>query len=346
MNPSFGLVCLLLIVAFPKGNAVEKYQLSSGQYIPVVGLGTSTIRLDDVISAIRSALSNGYRHIDTAFAYGNEAEIGKALRTYINDGGSRKDLFITSKLPAHGNRPESVEKYLKRSLKDLELDYVDMYLIHLPFGMQEADNLVAKEVNGKEVYEYVDHVALWKAMEAQVKAGRAKSIGLSNFNQSQILNIYNNAEIKPSNLQVESHAYLQQRDLRKFCKDHNIVMTAYAPLGSQSSRNYLYKGSDKDLPDLLEVALIKELAQKYKKRPAQILLRHSVQNGLVVIPKSSNVERQKENINLFDFELSDEDMKKIDALDQGEKGRVFDFLAFHANLDKNPQYPFSGSLPK
>lgn len=124
-------------------------------------------------------------------------------------------------------------------------------------------------------------------------------------------------------MQVESHAYLQQRELRKFCKDNNIVMTAYAPLGSASTRKKFYKGTEKDLPSLLELPEIKELAEKYKKTPGQILLRNLVQDGLVVIPKSSNAERQKANADIFDFELADEDMKKIETLDKGELGRVY-----------------------
>ncbi|XP_014219296.1 alcohol dehydrogenase [NADP(+)] B-like [Copidosoma floridanum] len=341
MKSALGICCfVLLATGFSRGNAVEKYRLSSGREIPAVGLGTSSIKIEEMEKAILGALENGYRHIDTAFVYDNEAAIGKALKKWFDKGNKRENLFITSKLPTHGNRPQSVEKYLKLSLKDLGLDYVDMYLVHTPFGVEEGPNNAPLDKNGLALFEHVDHKALWKAMEAQVKAGRAKSIGLSNFNQSQVLDVYNSAEIKPSNLQVELHGYLQQKGLQKFCKDHNMVMTAYAPLGSAPARSGIHHGTEKDLPPLVEQQVVKELANKYKKSPAQILLRHSVQSGLVVIPKSSNPERQKANLQIFDFKLTEEEMKKIDALDKGEKGRVFDFLAFYKDLGKNPQYPF------
>lgn len=334
---------LLIAVGFPEGNAkLATLELSSGHNIPIVGLGTSTIKLEDMEKAILSALESGYRHIDTAYAYDNEESIGQILKKWFQQGGKREDLFITSKLPSHGNRPQSVEKYLTKSLNDLGLSYVDMYLIHTPFGVKEGENMFPKTENGNEIFENVDHVALWKEMEKQVKKGRAKSIGLSNFNQSQVLNVYNNAEIKPSNLQVECHAYLQQPELKDFCRDHKIVVTAYAPLGSQVARKSLHSGTDKELLPPIELSSVKALSHKYKKSPGQILLRYNVQRGYVVIPKSSNPKRIKENIDIFDFELTDEDMKTLNKLDKGEKGRVFDFLAFYTDLDKNPQYPFGG----
>ncbi|XP_011496173.1 PREDICTED: alcohol dehydrogenase [NADP(+)]-like isoform X2 [Ceratosolen solmsi marchali] len=332
MNTVFRLFSLVLLASLPKGYAMDNLKLSSGYNIPSVGLGTSSIKPYDLENAIINALENGYKHIDTAFTYHNEEAIGKVLKKWFAKGGARENLFITSKLPSQGNRPESVEKYLKQSLKDLGLDYVDMYLIHTPFGLKEGVNNSPKEVNGIEIFENVNHNALWKEMEKQVKNGYAKSIGLSNFNQSQIDNVYKNAEIKPSNLQVEIHAYLPQKQLRQFCKKHNIVVTAYAPLGSHNSRTYLHKSTGKDLPALIDLPIIKDLAQKYKKSPSQILLRHTVQDDLVVIPKSSNSDRQKLNIDLFDFKLTAEDVKKIDNLDKGEKGRVFDFLKFYKGI--------------
>ncbi|CAH0393578.1 unnamed protein product [Bemisia tabaci] len=339
MKVAPSIVCFLLVASLQHGSAVDKLKLSSGHEIPAVGLGTSSIKLTEMDEAIANALETGYRHFDTAFRYKNEAAIGAALKKWFQKGGKREDLFITSKLPQYGNQPDRVERYLKKSLSDLDLDYVDMYLIHAPFGTKERADFIEAEDDGN-IFESVDHVALWKKMEEQVTAGRAKSIGLSNFNQSQILNIYNNAEIKPSNLQVESHGYFQQNELRDFCKKYNIVMTAYSPLGSPSARNKIHKGTSKDLKSLTDLPEIKDLAQKYNKTAGQILLRHSVQAGLVVIPKSSNKDRQRENIEVFDFSLSEEDFEKIKGLDKGETGRVFDFLITYKGVDKNPQYPF------
>ncbi|CAH0393579.1 unnamed protein product [Bemisia tabaci] len=322
------------------GRTHEKFKLSSGYEIPAIGLGTGTITPNEADEAIANALEIGYRHIDTAFNYRNEAAIGSALKKWFQKGGKRGDLFITTKLPHHANRAESVEKYLTHSLKDLGLEYVDMYLIHMPYGTKEGNNLTEATDNGNVIFESVDHLALWAKMEEQVIAGRAKSIGLSNFNQSQILNIYNNAKIKPSNLEVEAHAYFQQMELREFCREYNIVITAYSPLGSPNDRKRIHKGTEKDVPSLLELREVKEIAEKYNKTAAQILLRRSVQSGLAVIPKSSNKDHQRENFDIFDFNLSEDDVAKMRNLDKGEIGRLFDFLGFFKDLNKNPQYPF------
>ncbi|CAH0393581.1 unnamed protein product [Bemisia tabaci] len=340
METMIGLICLILAANLHSGDAVDKLKLSSGHDIPVIGLGT--FRLNQVEESITNALEIGYRHIDTAFFYKNEAAIGAALKKWFQKGGKRDDIFITSKLPPHANRADSVEKYLKKSLDDLDLEFVDMYLIHAPFGIKEGDNFSpAIGMNGSQIFEIADHVALWQKMEEQVTAGRAKSIGLSNFNQTQILNVYNNAKIKPSNLQVESHAYFKQTELREFCKKHSIVMTAYAPLGSPNTANELHKGTSKELPSLIGLPEIKEIAHKYNKTAAQVLLRHVVQAGIVAIPKSSNKDRQRENFDIFDFTLSEEDIEKINKLEKGEKGRFFDFLGINKELLKHPQYPIS-----
>lgn len=337
MHSTFFFLIIYVTLSSHYGNAVEKFKLSSGYDIPAVGLGT--FRLTEVEESITNALEIGYRHIDTAFYYRNEAAIGSALQKWFQKGGKREDLFITSKLPFHANRPESVEKYLKKSLTDLKLEYVDMYLIHAPWGIKEGDGFDKKEGSGPAVFEVVDHVALWRKMEEQVTAGRVKSIGLSNFNQTQILNVYEKAKIKPSNLQVESHAYFRQTELREFCKKYNIVMTAYAPLGSPSSAQKLQKGTS-----LLESSEIKEIAVKYNKTTAQILLRHVIQTGLVAIPKSSNKIRQKENFDIFSFSLSEVDVEVINKLDKGERGRIYNHLGLDKDLYKHPQYPISNPI--
>lgn len=181
-------------------------------------------------------------------------------------------------------------------------------------------------------------------MEEQVRKGRVKAIGVSNFNAMQLRRLYENADIKPDVLQVELHAYLQQKELRKVCEELNVAVTAYSPLGSpganvhfSSKYNYLLN----DFPDILGHPDVKELADKYKKTPGQILLKHLIQQNVIVIPKSGNCQRIKSNINLFDFELSPEDLVKLDALDQGEKGRIFNFL-FFKGVETHPHYPFKG----
>ncbi|KAF5288490.1 hypothetical protein FQA39_LY15419 [Lamprigera yunnana] len=312
--------------------------------MPIVGLGTWRAQPEEVQNAVLIALEFGYRHIDTAFNYNNEEAIGNALKIWFKLGkGKREDLFITTKLPSVGNRANDVEKFLKMSLQRLDLDYVDLYLIHTPFAFKcdsnftpqiQDDNNFALDVN--------DNVLTWKAMEAQVRKGLCKAIGLSNFNAEQVQNIYNKSEVKPAVLQIEMHAYLQQKELINLCKRLQITVTAYSPLGSPGADTHFsskYNYNVCDFPDILGNPIVKELAQKYKKSPGQVLLRHLIEQHIIVIPKSGNPNRIKENIDLFDFELSPEDVNKLNNLDKGEEGRIFNFLFFRG-VEKHPEYPF------
>lgn len=339
-----GLI-LMMIAPLNIAGASEKIRLSSGYDMPKVALGTATIPGEEMDSSIFNALESGYRHIDTAFDYFNEEGIGRGLKKWFDIGGKREELFITSKLPARANRPESVERYLKKSLTDLNLDYIDMYLIHTPWTIKDTENFEPQASYSKTpTFENPDLLAVWKVMEKQVKDGRVKSIGLSNFNASQILRIYNAAEIKPSNLQVECHAYFQQNELYRLCRDHNIAMTAYSPLGSRVFRKYFHNGTEKDLTALVELTVVNEIAKKHQKSPAQILLRHLVQAGRAVTPKSANILRQRENLDLFSFELDEEDVKKLNGLDEGEYGRIFNFVAIVPGVEKHPEFPFMESF--
>ncbi|CAB0031650.1 unnamed protein product [Trichogramma brassicae] len=316
------IVCLLVAINLQGSFAVEKLKLSSGYEIPVVGLGTSTIKLDNMEEAILSALNNGYRHIDTAFSYKNEAAIGKAVKKWLDMGNKREDLFITSKLPPFANSPAGVEKYLRLTLRDLGLRYIDMYLIHTPKGIKGGDSYTIKAGDKGEIFQNVDLNELWRAMEEQVKKGRTRSIGLSNFNKEEISKIYDSAEIKPSNLQVESNAYLHQFELRKFCKEHDIVMTGYFSLGSSKVRHGIYAGTDKDLPSLLSHPVVKKIADSHGKNSGQVLYKHAVQDGVVVLQTSTKPHRIRSNLDIFDFELTEDEMKQLDALDEGERGRI------------------------
>ncbi|KDR09443.1 hypothetical protein L798_00664, partial [Zootermopsis nevadensis] len=251
-------------------------------------------------AALEAALEAGYRHIDTAYVYENEAAIGRVLAKWLNSGKvKREELFIVTKLPPAGNHPDRVEKYLKRSLDNLGLDYVDLYLVHVPFGfLEKGEDIHPVESDGNILLDKsTNHINIWKAMEAQVDAGLAKSIGLSNFNISQIKRVLQSARIPPSNLQVELHAFFQQKELVDFCKEHNIIVCAYAPLGSRgTAKLYERAGISKDFPDLLNNPKVLEVAEKYGKTPAQILLRHIVQRGIAAIPKSTNPDRIQQNL--------------------------------------------------
>ncbi|XP_071453618.1 1,5-anhydro-D-fructose reductase [Hetaerina americana] len=313
--------------------------LTEGVKIPALGFGTWQSSDEELEKAIDCALKAGYRHIDTAYAYENEKALGRVLKKWIDSGKiKREDLFIVTKLPEIGNRPSGVVKYLQRSLDYLQLSYVDLYLVHTPFGYYErGEDLHPMTEEGViDIDVSTDHNAIWKAMEDQVLAGKARSIGISNFNEKQIERIWNSAErIKPSMLQVELHLYFQQKDLVNFCHAKNIKVCAYSPLGSRGSSQLL----GKELPDVLNNEVVKEIAEKHGKTPAQILLRHIIQRGVAAIPKSTNPQRILQNIQVFDFELSSEDMNKLNDQDQGKAGRILDF-SFFKGVPDHPEYPF------
>ncbi|XP_052868295.1 1,5-anhydro-D-fructose reductase [Anopheles cruzii] len=307
----------------------------NGYKMPALGFGTWRAPDDEVEKAIDEALTAGYRHIDCAPVYLNEPTIGRVLRKWLDSGRvTREELFIVTKLPPHGTRPSTVEKFLKRSLTDLQLDYVDLYLVHVPFTVPEVDGPFLTDDNGEIVLETTtDHVALWKSMEAVADAGLARSIGLSNFNRRQVQRVLDNCRIKPANLQIENHIYLQQKELVKFCKANDITVTAYSPLGSKGIEKLL----NREVPDLLDNPVVKHVAERHGKTAAQVVLRHLLQRGLAPIPKSTNAERLRQNIALFDFELPDDDMVKLNELDQNI--RICDF-GFFPGITKHPEFPF------
>ncbi|EZA54965.1 hypothetical protein DMN91_008934 [Ooceraea biroi] len=331
-------------------SSMQSVRLLSGYNMPMVGLGTWQAKPEEIETVVSSALRCGYRHIDTAMNYHNEEAIGKALKKWFEQGGSREELFVTTKLPHFGNRPSDVEKFIKLSLGKLGLDYLDMYLVHMPFAfkMDGETCAAATREDGSYMLDLdTDPVSVWKKMEEQVKSGRTRSIGLSNFNAQQISTIWKNAQIKPSNLQVELHAYMQQKSIRELCKEHNIIVTAYSPLGSPGAKTHFqtkYNYTFEEFPDLLNHPVVQQIAMTHKKTTAQILLRYLLQLDVVIIPKSSSPERLESNIDLCDFNLAEEDMKLLATLDKGFNGRIFNFL-FFKGVEDHPDYPFRDELP-
>ncbi|PSN52813.1 Alcohol dehydrogenase [NADP(+)] [Blattella germanica] len=294
--------------------------LRTGAKMPAVGFGTWQSTDEELEAALNAALEAGYRHIDTAYVYENEAAVGRVLNKWISSGKvKREDLFIVTK------------KYLKRSLENLGLDYVDIYLVHVPFAFQERGEEIHPLTEDKKVLldTTTNHVEIWKEMEKQVDAGLAKAIGLSNFNIAQMERVIKAARIPPANLQVELHVYFQQNELVDFCKKNDIVVCAYSPLGSRGTAK-LFKA--------IGVELV-EVAKKHNKTSAQILLRHIIQRGIAAIPKSTNPERILQNFQVLDFELSSDDMAAINKLDQGPEGRILDF-GFFKGIKEHPEYPF------
>jgi len=308
-------------------------KLNNGREIPVFGLGTWKSKPGEVTQAVKDAIDAGYRHIDCAHYYENEAEVGAAIKEKIVSGViKREDLFVTSKLWSTFLRPDLVEPTLKTSLTNLGLDYLDLYLIHWPCALKEGGAFLPKRPDHDvlSVFSEVDYVDTWKAMEAVAKKGLTKSIGVSNFNKRQLERILKNATIKPVNNQIECHPYLNQKKLIAFCKSQGIVVTAYSPLGSPD-RPWA-KPTD---PILTEEPKIKEIAAKYKKSSAQVILRYIYQNGAIPIPKSVTKSRIQENIKIFDFQLTPQDVAVLDSFDCN--GRVCWFV----EAVGHPHYPFN-----
>lgn len=258
---------------------MEYAVLNNDVKMPMAGIGTFLLTPDEVEASVLSALQNGYRLIDTANAYMNEKAVGRAMR---KSGVKREDIFLETKLwPAFYEDEDAVEKTLKR----LDTDYIDLLLIHQPAG---------------------NYIAGYRQMEKAYKEGKVRAIGLSNFTEDGIKEILSICEVKPAVLQTEVHPYSQGKELKKFLSKEGIVIQAWYPLGH----------GDKAL---IEDPLFSELGKKYGKSNAQIILRWHIQDGNIVIPGSKNPEHIKANFDLFDFSLTDDEMKRISAMDKQKR---------------------------
>ncbi|THD22615.1 Aldose reductase A [Fasciola hepatica] len=311
-----------------QSHATPTYTMSNGQKIPVLGYGTYLVPKHQMRMNVLTILESGYRLIDCAFFYGNEDAIGEGLVEAMNKLKlKREDVFITSKVwPTHV-RPENVRKSCEESLKNLKLTYLDLYLVHWPVAFKPGDCSFPMAEDG-ETYalDSVPHLDTWKAMEKLVDDGLVKSIGLSNFNKRQIDNILNNCRIKPVNLQIEIHANFPNEKLVNFAQSRGLIVSAYAPLGSL--------GNTPGETDLLQQPWVKRIAENHKKTSAQVLLRYLLQRHLVVLPKSSTPSRIKENTQIFDFVLSEDEMNELST--KGLNKRQFTFLG----MRYHPEYPF------
>lgn len=261
---------------------MEMITLNDGNKIPAVGFGVFLVPNDGpAYEAVSQALKAGYRHIDTAAAYFNESDVGKAMK---DSGIPREEIFITSKLWLQDYGYEAARKGLETSLEKLGLDYVDLYLLHQPYG---------------------DVAGAWKALEEAKKEGRIKSIGVSNMTPTIWKEFVPQFGTMPAVNQVECNPFFQQRELRALMDEADVKIEAYQPLGHGDEA-------------LLSHPVIVKLAEKYGKNPGQIILRSEIQEGLIVLPKSTNPERIAGNIDIFDFELEDSEMEEIRALDTGK----------------------------
>ncbi|EEQ78997.1 aldo/keto reductase [Staphylococcus warneri] len=267
---------------------MDNIKFYNGHTMPKVGLGTFRVENnDDCTKAVKYAIENGYRSIDTAKVYGNEEKVGQGIKEGLESAGlKREDLFITSKLWLEDYGRENVEQAYENSLKRLDLDYLDLYLMHWP-GMNEA--LM---------------IDTWQGMEDLYKQERVKNIGVSNFNVDHFEALLAQVSIKPVINQVEFHPYLTQKELRQYLDVQNIVMESWSPLMNAQ---------------ILDDEVVNQVAQEVGQTPAQVIIRWNYQHQVVTIPKSVTPHRIDENLNILDFELNDDQMKKLDDLNQNKR---------------------------
>jgi 2,5-diketo-D-gluconate reductase A len=267
---------------------VPTIELNDGVRIPQLGFGVFQIKPDETAEAVKRALDIGYRHIDTAEMYGNEKEVGQGVR---DAGLDRADVFITSKLNNGFHKPDDARRAFDKTLEALGSDYVDLFLIHWPLPTLYGG----------------DFVSTWKVLEEFAKDGRARSIGVSNFQPAHLDRLAAETDTVPSVNQIEVHPYFGNEQVRAYGQEHGIVTEAWSPIAQGK---------------VLDDPAINRIAQARGKSPAQVVLRWHIQRGDIVFPKSVTPERIQANFELFDFELDDSDMDAISALDKGEAGRT------------------------
>lgn len=288
---------------------MQTMTLSDGNSIPILGLGSWMSAPHAVGNAVEFAITTAsYRHIDCASAYGNEKEIGTSLAAAFAKV-KRKEIFITSKLWNSFHRSKNVERACKQTLSDLNLDYLDMYLMHWGIAFKPGGPLEPIGKDGKVITEDVPIRETWQAMEDLVKKGLVKSIGVANFTTAMLLDLLTYARVKPVMNQIELHPYNAQTDLIEFCKYKHVAVTAYSPLARQGAIG----GKE---PRLFDEPLIARIARRHKKTHAQVVLRWAIQRGTIAIPKSTTPERIMENKDIFDFALTGEDMEHMTSLNR------------------------------
>ncbi len=300
--------------------------LSTGGRLPLVGLGLWKVPKPDAASLVREAVRVGYRHLDSACDYGNEAEVGAGIHAALADGLCRREeLWVTSKLWNTYHARGHVRPAVERTLRDLRLDYLDLYLIHFPIA-QEFVPFAERYPPGwfhdpdaaepRMKFARVPLTETWGAMEELVRAGLVKHIGVCNYGTALLRDLLSYATIRPAMLQVELHPYLAQEKLLRFCRENDIAVTAFSPLGAQSYFSLNMAHADEAV---LDRAVVRQAARRHGKSPAQVLLRWGVQRGTAVVPKTSQPGRLAENFAVFDFELSAEEMREIGGLDRGRR---------------------------
>ena len=265
--------------------AIPQIMLNNGQAIPQFGFGVFLVKPQDTAAAVTAALQAGYRHVDTAQMYQNEAEVGQAVR---DSGLDRGEVFLTSKLNNGAHLPDDARKAFDESLAALGTDYVDLFLIHWPLPTRYDG----------------DFISTWRTLEEFYRDGRARSIGVSNFQPHHLRRIHQECEVPPAVDQIEVNPYLTQDEVRRFCAEHQIAVEAWSPIARSNA---------------LDDPTISEIAGRCGKTTAQVILRWHIERGDIIFPKSITPARIRENIDIFDFELSGEDVEAISALNKNER---------------------------
>ena len=266
--------------------AIPEIMLNNGRTIPQLGFGVFLVKPEDTVEAVTQALQAGYRHIDTAQMYGNERGVGEAI---AKSGLDRGDVFVTSKLANDSHRPDDARRAFAGSLDALGSDYLDLFLIHWPLPTRYDG----------------DYVSTWQVLEEFYRDGRARSIGVSNFQPHHLRRLHNECEITPAADQIEVNPYLTQQGVREFCAEHQIAIEAWSPLA---------RGGE-----LLRDPVVVSIAEAAGKTPAQVVLRWHIQRGDIIFPKSVTAARIRENIDIFDFELSGQDHEAITSLNRNQR---------------------------
>jgi len=339
-------------------NEIPKATLYNGNKIPLLLLGTWKSHPSETANAVEAAVNSGYIGIDCANDYNNENIVGDTLQKLFQKGVvKRDDLFIQCKLWNTNHRPKHVSEDLMATLKDLHLEYVDAFLIHWPQASPSTGKSATTRESGAYPANYKEntmfpvddkgfftsdkeshYLETWRAMEDLVDKGLVLNIGLSNFNRRQVQEVMKNAsKYRPAILQNECHPYLQQKDLIDFAKINDIQFQAFSPLGSGSTHLGVEPPPNGLIP--LDHPIIKQLALMYRKSPAQIMLKWNIQRGVSVVAKSRTPERIKDNMAIFDFEISSDHMKMFDQINYGWRHLLWRETSNHAD------YPFKDELP-